>query len=172
MRIKITFLSLLILFMTMNVMCSTESLLSCQEIITNVMNYPMTDMVFRCQKDFGYSDEDMIILERECKRYLILCYVKDNPDDGIAMYSADVDNMWHSFILFTKEYADFCQSNFGHFIHHEPNRVGQDESLSLEHREKNYYEFCDFVELYEKIFEEEIHDVWLLDRCEKIRVQE
>jgi hypothetical protein len=31
-----------------------------------------------------------------------------------------VDEVWHAFILFTREYADFCQDIFGEFIHHVP----------------------------------------------------
>jgi len=32
-----------------------------------------------------------------------------------------MDNMWHEFILITRDYQDFCQHYFGHFLHHEPN---------------------------------------------------
>lgn len=31
-----------------------------------------------------------------------------------------VDIGWHTFILYTKAYADFCQGVAGRFIHHEP----------------------------------------------------
>lgn len=31
-----------------------------------------------------------------------------------------VDLVWHEFILFTRAYADFCQVQFGKFIHHNP----------------------------------------------------
>ena len=31
-----------------------------------------------------------------------------------------VDDAWHVFILFTREYADYCEQRFGRFIHHEP----------------------------------------------------
>lgn len=32
----------------------------------------------------------------------------------------EIDNMWHNFILYTKDYAEFCQKYFGMFLHHEP----------------------------------------------------
>ncbi|WP_405993061.1 glycine-rich domain-containing protein [Streptomyces sp. NBC_00986] len=32
-----------------------------------------------------------------------------------------VDIGWHTFILYTSSYADFCQRLAGRFIHHEPN---------------------------------------------------
>jgi hypothetical protein len=29
--------------------------------------------------------------------------------------------MWHEFILFTKDYSDFCEKYFGEYMHHLPN---------------------------------------------------
>ncbi|MDH5681002.1 MAG: hypothetical protein OEZ36_05425 [Spirochaetota bacterium] len=34
--------------------------------------------------------------------------------------SVDVDNVWHEFILCTRTYMDFCESQFGRFVHHYP----------------------------------------------------
>lgn len=34
--------------------------------------------------------------------------------------SHGLDKLWHSFLLFTEAYQDFCQRNFGKFVHHEP----------------------------------------------------
>jgi hypothetical protein len=31
-----------------------------------------------------------------------------------------IDTAWHYFILFTKDYAAFCNRFFGRFIHHQP----------------------------------------------------
>ena len=31
-----------------------------------------------------------------------------------------VDKGWHTFIVYTKPYAEFCQQTAGHFIHHNP----------------------------------------------------
>lgn len=31
-----------------------------------------------------------------------------------------IDEMWHTFILFTREYSAFCERNFGRYIHHAP----------------------------------------------------
>ncbi len=31
-----------------------------------------------------------------------------------------IDLMWHIFLLYTREYQDFCQEYFGEFIHHQP----------------------------------------------------
>lgn len=34
--------------------------------------------------------------------------------------SKQVDVGWHTFILYTRDYAEFCQRSAGRFIHHEP----------------------------------------------------
>lgn len=31
-----------------------------------------------------------------------------------------IDNAWHTFVLHTRLYADYCFSNFNRFIHHNP----------------------------------------------------
>jgi len=32
----------------------------------------------------------------------------------------EMDDMWHTFLLFTMDYADYCEKYFGEFIHHMP----------------------------------------------------
>ncbi len=53
----------------------------------------------------------------EFKRYMSLIGLGYR---GLGMASPAVDEVWHAFILFTKEYAAFCQAAFGEFIHHIP----------------------------------------------------
>lgn len=38
----------------------------------------------------------------------------------LAMPSRAVDEAWHEFILFTREYAAFCRGAFGRYLHHTP----------------------------------------------------
>lgn len=35
------------------------------------------------------------------------------------------DKAWHHLILHTKDYAEFCHSHFGHFLHHQPMTVAE-----------------------------------------------
>ena len=46
------------------------------DIINAIMNYKMPHVIARCQKDHNYSDEDMVILEQELKKYLALSAIK------------------------------------------------------------------------------------------------
>lgn len=34
--------------------------------------------------------------------------------------SLPIDAAWHAFILHTRDYADYCERQFGRFIHHQP----------------------------------------------------
>lgn len=85
--------------------------------IVQVMNYPMPHIIARYCKDYNVSLDDAKIHEIELKRFLILAR---KYDDGIDMFSPEVDNLWHTFLLFTKEYQQFCDDMFGKFIHHDP----------------------------------------------------
>ena len=44
----------------------------------------------------------------------------DVPDISIAEGMYIIDEVWHEFVLLTKMYTDFCNENFGRYIHHPP----------------------------------------------------
>jgi len=55
---------------------------------------------------------------RGLKDYFYLIHISNK--ESVAMPSQVVDVAWHEFILFTREYANFCSKAFGRFIHHTP----------------------------------------------------
>lgn len=69
----------------------------------------------------------------EMLRYLWLCEkhtwdIEKNPASPELNFvpvmheeMRSMDNMWHEFILLTRDYHDFCHHYFGRFLHHEPN---------------------------------------------------
>ncbi len=44
-----------------------------------------------------------------------------------------LDEMWHTFVLFTYEYASFCDEYLGAFVHHAPTTKAQKDALSAEY---------------------------------------
>lgn len=50
--------------------------------------------------------------------FLKLC--ADYPSKSFSP-SKNVDIGWHTFIMYTRDYAEFCDKIAGRFIHHEPN---------------------------------------------------
>ena len=63
------------------------------------------------------SGEDLTKIEQEFKRFLRLVLSEGGP---LAMIDRRVDELWHSFILFTPQYQQFCEQVMGFFVHHQP----------------------------------------------------
>lgn len=59
-----------------------------------------------------------------------------NFDFMLHAEMAEIDDMWHTFILFTREYTDFCNHYFGHYIHHAPTPIAEQNKVI-----ENYSEF-------------------------------
>lgn len=56
----------------------------------------------------------------------------------------DIDQMWHVFLLYTKDYMDFCHKYFGEYLHHLPDIVPTFEKGSFDF-ETNLVKFLDYV---------------------------
>lgn len=61
--------------------------------------------------------EDLTKIEHEFKRFMKLVLLEDGP---LAMIDRRVDELWHSLILFTPQYQQFCEQVMGFFVHHQP----------------------------------------------------
>lgn len=66
----------------------------------------------------------------ETKKWL---YLAAQSEDGVFIDKPlqIIDEMWHTFILHTKQYYDFCLTNFKRIIHHLPSNSKQKEAYSL-----------------------------------------
>ena len=61
-------------------------------------------------------------------KWLYLCdrAAEEGFDCAMTEDLERVDWMWHTFALFTLDYAEFCHRHFGRFLHHVP-EVGDEE---------------------------------------------
>ncbi len=76
-------------------------------------------LVARVQRDNPLlSKETAEMIMDGALGFLKLC--ADHPGNGFAP-SKMVDIGWHTFLMYTKEYQEFCQRVAGRFIHHAPN---------------------------------------------------
>jgi len=57
----------------------------------------------------------------EFKKFVAILVINHGKDKRVEMVSELVDEVWHTFILFTDEYRKFCDTMVGEYIHHEPN---------------------------------------------------
>lgn len=69
----------------------------------------------------------------EALGFLQLCA---KEPDGKYSPSVVVDIGWHTFILYTREYAGFCERVAGRFLHHEPTDVPGDANNDVNDSEQ------------------------------------
>ncbi|MED4452131.1 hypothetical protein [Metabacillus fastidiosus] len=62
------------------------------------------------------SEKEYDLLFMELQRFFIMCSLLKN----VPMFSEDVDEVWHTMIMFTREYDDFSHQFCGEFLHHSP----------------------------------------------------
>jgi len=106
------------------------------------------------------TQEEGEALFAEVKKYLVMC--KAAPDVLWNVYSARVDKVWHEFVLFTREYAGFCQRLFGRYLHHSPSNAPKPKGeTSGGHREST---FPLFQSKYESLFGMPLPDSWFDER--------
>jgi hypothetical protein len=60
----------------------------------------------------------------------------------VSMPSQIVDELWHAFILHTRNYERFCQHAFGGFLHHSPATSLKDQARSDEGLWRAWYHAC------------------------------
>jgi len=88
----------------------------------------------------------------EFKKYAALGQIFDGP---LAMASREVDEVWHQFILFTREYAAFCNRVLGQFLHHAPHTARTSTSSRTNARRN-------FISAYHTVFGN-LHEIWLAE---------
>lgn len=88
-----------------------------RRLFDKISQFDFTKVVARFAKDCNVSPESAEETLLELKRWFTLCAL--HPEKTYAT-GGQVDAMWHTFILFTKDYARFCQDIAGAFIHHTP----------------------------------------------------
>jgi hypothetical protein len=88
------------------------------EVIRRAMRFPLEPVLRRYMKYYGVSEEEAREHEVEMKRYLVVCALSE----GTKFYAVQppIDNFWHTFIIFTQLYTEFCNTIAGRYIHHTP----------------------------------------------------
>lgn len=72
---------------------------------------------WKCVEEGTIPARSVRVAEREFRRFMALVVLGYSP---LGMLGRVVDEFWHQFIIFTREYAAFCTRVFGFFVHHQP----------------------------------------------------
>ena len=106
------------------------------------------------------TDAQIKDIVNEFKKFMAIVVINLETDKRVEMVSELVDEVWHTFILFTNEYRKFCDTLVGEYIHHEPNvdsRYGIDPLFP--YKKKQSTEF--FYQEYERYFGR-LPEIWEL----------
>lgn len=82
----------------------------------------------RIQKDKGYSQAHSELCIDSAIGFLYLCATNNGP----FVPSRFVDDGWHTFLLYTQEYFEFCNRIAGRYIHHSPNDRAKSSSANID----------------------------------------
>jgi hypothetical protein len=83
----------------------------------SVMSYDFSRIRAKIVSEGSVEESRVDTAITEFRKFLGLIVCGYN---GLGMTSREVDDVWHTFILFTCEYTDFCSQVFGHYLHHQP----------------------------------------------------
>lgn len=75
-----------------------------------------------CLKYPHLTLDQLDLVYRGLRQYFLACLDANVVKSGksVGMPSKVVDDLWHEFILHSRDYASFCDKAFGGFLHHTP----------------------------------------------------
>lgn len=110
--------------------------------ISKINEYPFSQVQEKLLKSGALAPTVIEEAIKEFRKYLTLVVLGYK---NVGMNSREVDEVWHTFILFSRDYMVFCNEVFGHYLHHQPSIPSQ--PLGAEPRER-------FLEAYRLEFGE------------------
>jgi hypothetical protein len=104
--------------------------------LTEVLAFRHPGVIRRYCKDRGAAPAEAEEVFQEMLKWLYLASRRQADTQATAgcMMTPDIEKldwMWHTFLLFTPDYAAFCDRYFGFFVHHVPEDEA-DDPASLE----------------------------------------
>ena len=123
------------------------------QAMTAALNFPLTHVAARYQQLYDLPHAELLHHERELKRYLVL----RSRLRGVTLPTPRVvDQLWQVFLLYTRDYARFCDT-LGGFIHHVPS----DAAPTAEQHADDVRRYGELLDIYEETFRETPPpDVW------------
>lgn len=99
-----------------------------RESYINNYIFPLTIKKKLLEKYPHLSDNDLYKVMTGLRQYFHICNMARHR--FVSMPSQVVDVAWHEFILFTANYAEFCNKAFGRFLHHSPAETMQQTTIA------------------------------------------
>lgn len=113
---------------------------------------PLEYVIFRLMRERSWAREHAEAVREEFFRFMALLSVTGE----ILSPSRVVDDFWHEFILFTRDYTRYCQQHFGKYIHHQPKERGPHEVVFTDETK------CRTAELLATYYPNHNPDLWCM----------
>jgi hypothetical protein len=123
--------------------------------LEQALSYQHEGVLFRFMDEFAVSREEAESIFLETKRWLWLNSkhlddlsqgLPDVPESlGIRTSITIIDEMWHTFILFTVDYASFCENSFGRFISHLPLFAGKEDERTKLEKDREFIHYLSYL---------------------------
>jgi hypothetical protein len=105
-----------------------------------LLEYRNEEVLFSFCESFAVERDEAERIFVEMLKFLWLCHTEnDRTMRTIDAPIVIIDEMWHTFVLFTRDYHEFSLKYFGKYIHHQPTTSGEkqeERSLTPELRQK------------------------------------
>jgi hypothetical protein len=88
--------------------------------LEQALAYRNDQILYKFQERWSVSFEEASELFEETKKWLWLQVAARLRPESPPVALAMVDEMLHTFILFTREYIQYCNDNYGVYLHHTP----------------------------------------------------
>lgn len=87
-----------------------------------------------CQKNQALTLEQCQQLFTDLLAWMQLKIIRNSAGKKSYLFGPllILDELWHVFILHTRDYMAFCEHYFGHYLHHEVEPLGAEHRLSAE----------------------------------------
>ena len=90
----------------------------------------------------GLVRKDSALVSRGLRQFFVAYLMSGKRH--VSMPSQVADDLWHEFILYTREYSAFCRRAFGDFLHHTPAVVLSEHRKSNEGLRRVWWYCCKY----------------------------
>jgi len=102
--------------------------------LADLLSYRHEGVVNRFARIHGVSRERSEVLYVETLKWLWLARrAREGAPPGLVLSIPPeilgIDEMWHMFLLFTRDYTALCDAHLGGFVHHDPALGGPREAV-------------------------------------------
>jgi len=122
---------------------TSETFIREQEVLNRCLSLDLSMITFNATKKLGWPKSKAARVEYIYRRYLFLCF----KCRGKIVPSDAIDAFWELHIIDTKQYFNDSMALFGYFLHHTPNILLRDPSLSRAEFESRFAQTKDIFAL-------------------------